>query len=161
MTEGLSVAEKFAAMQEQKGEQMDPMDEGDKIIRISISSFPLPREKDRMAWLSIPLTVKEVMDREGTTDALIQAASEKVVAAFGILDKEMANVPAHSAPKPQAASSTPPEGGTASSSPTCPHGTRLYRSGTKKDGEPWAGWFCPLPKEQKAEQCKPEWRSVS
>lgn len=39
----------------------------------------------------------------------------------------------------------------------CEHGKRERRTGTKKDGTKWAGHFCPLPKERKADQCKPVW----
>lgn len=39
------------------------------------------------------------------------------------------------------------------SSPTCIHGTRIWRSGiSNKTGKPYAFWSCPLP--QGPEQCK-------
>ena len=38
----------------------------------------------------------------------------------------------------------------------CTHGKRERRTGSKKDGSKWAGWFCPTPKGT-ADQCKPEW----
>ena len=54
-----------------------------------------------------------------------------------------------------------PGAGTPSPAPSpgsrhsCAHGDRVYRKGTSAKG-PWAGWFCPLPKERKDEQCAPE-----
>lgn len=37
----------------------------------------------------------------------------------------------------------------------CAHGPREYKSGSKKDGSKWEGWFCPAP--SKAEQCAVSW----
>lgn len=37
----------------------------------------------------------------------------------------------------------------------CIHGDMVFRSGTSGKG-PWKGYFCPLPKERKQEQCQPE-----
>lgn len=36
----------------------------------------------------------------------------------------------------------------------CVHGAMVQRSGTSAKG-PWSGYFCPLPKERKSEQCQP------
>ena len=48
--------------------------------------------------------------------------------------------------------SAPPQSVT--SGPTCPHGTRVHKSGvSSKTGKPYAMWVCPLP--QGPEQCKP------
>ena len=49
---------------------------------------------------------------------------------------------------------TPPA--PAASSPGCPHGPMVWRTGESARG-PWGGWFCPLPKERKNEQCAPQW----
>ena len=37
----------------------------------------------------------------------------------------------------------------------CDHGEMVFRSGRSAKG-PWQGFFCPLPKEQKDQQCKPQ-----
>ncbi len=37
----------------------------------------------------------------------------------------------------------------------CDHGTRVYNSGCK-DGKPWGGWFCSLPKNASG-KCSPIW----
>ena len=39
--------------------------------------------------------------------------------------------------------------------PTCPHGTRIYKSGTSARGN-WSGWFCPAGRES---GCKPIWNN--
>ena len=42
--------------------------------------------------------------------------------------------------------------------PMCNHGAMKLRSG-EKDGKPWSGYFCSLPKEQKQDQCSPVWNT--
>lgn len=43
-------------------------------------------------------------------------------------------------------------------SPTCAHGPMVHKHGeSKTSGQPWSGWFCPLPRERKQEQCAPRW----
>lgn len=54
-------------------------------------------------------------------------------------------------PRPQAVNSPPGQ-----QAPSCPHGTKLFRSGTKRDGGVWRAWMCPAPKGDPT-QCKPEW----
>jgi len=39
--------------------------------------------------------------------------------------------------------------------PTCPHGPRIYRSGTSARGN-WSAWFCPAGRES---GCKPMWNN--
>jgi hypothetical protein len=47
---------------------------------------------------------------------------------------------------------------TPSSNPTCAHGQMVHKTGeSKTTGKPWAGWFCPLPRERKDEQCAVVW----
>lgn len=69
-------------------------------------------------------------------------------------------------PTPQAAPPQPQQshGGWQSSpqaappgmdAPTCPHGTRIYKSGTSARGN-WSGWFCPAGRES---GCKPIWNN--
>lgn len=53
--------------------------------------------------------------------------------------------------QPQAA---PPQTGGMGAAPTCPHGSRVWREGTSKNG-PYKMWACPAP--QGSGQCKPEW----
>lgn len=52
----------------------------------------------------------------------------------------------------QSQQSGPPPGMTA---PTCPHGTKMWRTGVSRRG-PWKGWFCPAPQSDNT-QCPPEW----
>jgi|SRR5690606_749511 len=52
--------------------------------------------------------------------------------------------------KPAAATQAP-----SGESKTCDHGEMVFRSGTNAKGV-WKGFFCPLPKEQKDQQCKPQ-----
>lgn len=61
------------------------------------------------------------------------------------------------APQPAAAQQAPALSEPNGTAPSCPHGQRIYKSGTGKTGKPWAAWMCPLPKERKSEQCSPEW----
>jgi len=39
--------------------------------------------------------------------------------------------------------------------PKCEHGHRLWKIGKKKNGDDWAGYFCP--EREKANQCQPIW----
>lgn len=39
--------------------------------------------------------------------------------------------------------------------PTCKHGDRVWREGTKKNGDAWGGYMCPQP--QGEDQCQPSW----
>jgi hypothetical protein len=39
--------------------------------------------------------------------------------------------------------------------PKCEHGHRLWKTGKKKNGDDWAGYFCP--EREKANQCQPIW----
>ncbi|MDG4825981.1 hypothetical protein O7635_29380 [Asanoa sp. WMMD1127] len=54
-------------------------------------------------------------------------------------------------PPPAAPAGTPP-GMTA---PTCPHGTKVFKTGQGKRGE-WKAWMCPA-RQGDPSQCKPEW----
>jgi hypothetical protein len=60
---------------------------------------------------------------------------------------------ATSAPAPIAAPSATPA---ATTTPTCVHGPRIFRSGTSsKTGQPYAFWACPTP-QGTPNQCKPQ-----
>lgn len=39
--------------------------------------------------------------------------------------------------------------------PKCNHGHRVWKTGKKKNGDDWAGYFCP--EREKANQCQPQW----
>jgi hypothetical protein len=39
--------------------------------------------------------------------------------------------------------------------PKCEHGHRLWKTGKKKNGDDWAGYFCP--EREKTNQCQPIW----
>lgn len=73
--------------------------------------------------------------------------------AAGIVGARPVGGPAQAAPTaPQAAAQTPPGDGP----PTCPHGTKVYK--TSKPGAPraWRAWMCPAP-QGTPDQCAPEW----
>ena len=60
---------------------------------------------------------------------------------------------ATSAPAPIAAQFVTPA---ATTTPTCVHGPRIFRSGTSsKTGQPYAFWACPTP-QGTPNQCKPQ-----
>lgn len=48
---------------------------------------------------------------------------------------------------------TPAAPTVATAGPTCLHGQRVFKSGTK-DGKSWSGWSCPAPRDQ---QCPMQW----
>lgn len=94
---------------------------------------------------------------EGIGDYSPQIASVQrlVVAAYNVAPLQ--TTPSTPSTQPFT-SSAPTQGSTQSStgtsSPTCVHGARVYRSGvSKKTGQPYAFWSCPQP--QGADQCKP------
>lgn len=39
--------------------------------------------------------------------------------------------------------------------PQCSHGHRLWKTGKKKNGDDWAGYFCP--EREVKQQCQPQW----
>jgi len=57
-------------------------------------------------------------------------------------EAEMAGTPSHGASE-------------ATQIPTCKHGDRVWKEGTKKDGSAWGGYMCPQPKGD--DQCQPFW----
>ena len=92
---------------------------------------------------------------EGISDYSLQvAATAKMVrGAYNLAPLE---TPASTPSTPQSTISAPIQGSAPSgtSSPTCIHGARIFRSGvSKKNGQPYAFWSCPEP--QGATQCKP------
>jgi hypothetical protein len=49
-----------------------------------------------------------------------------------------------------------PQTGATGPAPTCPHGTRAFKSGvSQKNGRPYRMWVCPAPQSDPS-QCKPE-----
>lgn len=53
-----------------------------------------------------------------------------------------------------AGATQPPNGET----PTCAHGQMIYRSGiSRSTGKAYEGYFCPLPYERRAEQCRAQY----
>lgn len=57
-------------------------------------------------------------------------------------EAEMAGTPSHGSSEP-------------TQMPTCKHGDRVWKEGTKKDGSAWGGYMCPMPKGD--DQCQPSW----
>ncbi|MER7445008.1 hypothetical protein [Micromonospora avicenniae] len=54
---------------------------------------------------------------------------------------------------PVSAPAGPPPGMTA---PTCPHGTKAWKTGGGNGKREWKAWMCPAPKGA-PDQCPPEW----
>jgi hypothetical protein len=57
-------------------------------------------------------------------------------------EAEMAGTPSHGSSEP-------------TQMPTCKHGDRVWKEGTKKNGDAWGGYMCPQPKGD--DQCQPFW----
>jgi hypothetical protein len=57
-------------------------------------------------------------------------------------EAEMAGTPSHGASE-------------STQMPTCKHGERVWKEGTKKNGDAWGGYMCPQPKGD--DQCQPSW----
>ena len=57
-------------------------------------------------------------------------------------EAEMAGTPSHGSSEP-------------TQIPTCKHGDRVWKEGTKKNGDAWGGYMCPQPKGD--DQCQPSW----
>jgi hypothetical protein len=57
-------------------------------------------------------------------------------------EAEMAGTPSHGASE-------------TTQMPTCKHGDRVWKEGTKKNGDAWGGYMCPQPKGD--DQCQPSW----
>lgn len=95
---------------------------------------------------------------EGTSEVSPQiAATGRMIGAnynaapLGTASSTASTAPAVSSPTSQPSQAS----GTGLSSPTCIHGTRIYRKGvSKKTGEPYAFWACPTP-QGTPDQCKP------
>lgn len=58
------------------------------------------------------------------------------------VEAEMAGTPSHGASEE-------------TQMPTCKHGDRVWKEGTKKNGDAWGGYMCPQPKDD--DQCQPSW----
>ena len=91
----------------------------------------------------------------GDYSSQIAAVQRLVVGAYNVAPL---GTPSSTPSTPQSTSFAPSQpavaSGTLSSSPTCVHGARIFRSGvSKKTGQPYAFWSCPQP--QGADQCKP------
>jgi hypothetical protein len=70
-------------------------------------------------------------------------------------DQQQYSMPAQQYNAPPQQYATPPQTGGVGPTPTCPHGQRIYKSGTsQKNGRPYSMWVCPAP--QGPGQCKPE-----
>lgn len=57
-------------------------------------------------------------------------------------EAELAGTPSHGSSEP-------------TQIPTCKHGDRVWKEGTKKDGSAWGGYMCSQPKGD--DQCQPFW----
>jgi len=117
-----SIAEEF---KNKKGElDMPPMDPDNEIIRISLS-HPFP-EKDRVAWISIPFTRKELATNDPAVDQMIRDVVNKVKVAFPVFDADMKMVDPIIkvlAPAPGTPNAQPQQPGPAQPAPASADGT--------------------------------------
>lgn len=99
-----------------------------------------------------------VSDLEDTLDQVTETTASKIAGTIGLL-QAAGNVAGLAAPAAQETRQGPPPrqtppGPDRAPGRSCVHGAMVQRSGSK-NGENWTGYFCPLPRERRSEQCKP------
>lgn len=105
--------------------------------------------------------VGELADRIGAAEAaglfaIVGNADSGFKAAYNLgagLGATPLEHPGANQPPPRAAAPTVNPPGL--SAPTCPHGTKTYKTG-QKNGNTWKAWMCPAVKGTPG-QCPPEW----
>lgn len=100
------------------------------------------------------------MMRDAFSDAQLHEVVLRAAQLFRMPQPAPQAAPQAAPPQPQQNSggwqsapqnSTPP----GMDAPTCPHGPRIYKSGTSARGN-WSAWFCPAGRES---GCKPMWNN--
>lgn len=88
----------------------------------------------------------------GNADTLLRAAFNLGAYAGATPAEHPSTVESRGNSRPAAPNAAPPGVGPA---PTCPHGTKTYKTGNGKRGK-WEAWMCPTPQGTQG-QCPPEW----
>ncbi len=75
---------------------------------------------------------------------------------YDVWSKQNGEVPSYATAAEAEMAGTPSHGSSEETQmPTCKHGDRVWKEGTKKDGTAWGGYMCPQPKGD--DQCQPSW----
>jgi hypothetical protein len=79
-----------------------------------------------------------------------------VSAELDVWNTKFEPVPSYATANEAEMAGTPSHGASESTQmPTCKHGDRVWKEGTKKNGDAWGGYMCPQPKGN--DQCQPSW----
>lgn len=149
-----SLAEKFKEHQTKGESQVNPGEPENELIRISLS-HPFPGQKDRVAWISIPFTRKELLENSVEVDNAIKATIKKVELTFAEFDEGMklvaplvpALLPNRQAPPAQPPIQAPAVADGSAPAPVCEFcGTPKYWKPpgvSQKSGQAYNGfWAC-------------------
>jgi hypothetical protein len=84
------------------------------------------------------------------------ARKPDVSAELDVWNTKYEPVPSYATAAEAEMAGTPSHGSSESTQmPTCKHGDRVWKEGTKKNGDAWGGYMCPQPKGD--DQCQPSW----
>jgi hypothetical protein len=84
------------------------------------------------------------------------ARKADVTAELDVWNTKFGDLPSWSTAAEAELAGTPSHGSSETTQmPTCKHGDRVWKEGTKKDGSAWGGYMCPQPKGD--DQCQPSW----
>jgi hypothetical protein len=88
--------------------------------------------------------------------APVAARKPDVTAELDVWNTKFGDVPSWATAAEAEMTGTPSHGSSETTQmPTCKHGDRVWKEGTKKDGSAWGGYMCPQPKGD--DQCQPSW----
>ena len=88
--------------------------------------------------------------------APVAARNPDVTAELDVWNTKFGDVPSWATAAEAEMAGTPSHGSSETTQmPTCKHGDRVWKEGTKKNGEAWGGYMCPQPKGD--DQCQPSW----
>jgi hypothetical protein len=84
------------------------------------------------------------------------ARKQEVTAELDVWNRKYEPVPSYATAAEAEMVGTPSHGSSEPTQmPTCKHGDRVWKEGTKKNGDAWGGYMCPQPKGD--DQCQPSW----
>jgi hypothetical protein len=88
--------------------------------------------------------------------APVAARKPDVTAELDVWNTKFGDVPSWASAAEAEMAGTPSHGSSETTQmPTCKHGDRVWKEGTKKNGDAWGGYMCPQPKGD--DQCQPSW----
>lgn len=110
-----SIVDEFKHKKEKGELDMPPFDAENEICRVSLS-HPFPGQKDRVAWISLSFTRKELLENDPVVDDLAKRVIKKVELIFAEFDEGMklvaplvpALLPAPGTPNAQPQPGSPP-----------------------------------------------------